>query len=48
MLFDHWAAAHGSYQAYELTPAGTRHHVVPYPYFAGHGAFAPYRYDELG
>lgn len=49
VLFDRWVGAgHTAYLGYELCPGGARFHVVPYPYFAGHGTFEPYRYDQLG
>jgi len=49
VLFDHWAnAAHTAYVGYEQTPGGTRHHVIPYPYYPGHGVFLPYRLNRLG
>ena len=46
LIFDRWAdAAHTSYVAYEQQHPGTVavHHVVPYPYWQGQGAFVPYR-----
>ncbi len=48
VMFDHWAnARHTAYMAYEETPSGCHHHVIPYPYYAGHGHFAPYRLNSL-
>jgi hypothetical protein len=47
VLFDRWAdAAHTSYVAYEESPSGgASHHTIPYPYWRGHGTYAPYRRD---
>jgi hypothetical protein len=47
VMFDAWAdAAHTSYVAYEETPSGgASHHVIPYPYWSGHGSYVPYRRD---
>jgi hypothetical protein len=48
VMFDHWAnSRHTAYMAYEETPGGCRHHVIPYPYYSGHGHFAPYRLNSL-
>jgi hypothetical protein len=45
VLFDRWAnPAHTAYVGYEQSPGVTKHHVIPYPYFSGHGHFAPYRH----
>jgi hypothetical protein len=44
VLFDRWAdASHTAYVGYEQSPGGTKHRVIPYPYFSGHGPFLPYR-----
>ncbi|OIV38665.1 hypothetical protein BIV57_04560 [Mangrovactinospora gilvigrisea] len=49
VLFERWTdESHTSYLAYEQSPGGTKHRVVPYPYFPGHGAFEPYRLNALG
>jgi hypothetical protein len=47
VLFDQWAnSGHTSYLAYEETPSGgASHHDLPYPYWSGHGTYAPYRRD---
>jgi hypothetical protein len=47
VMFDRWAnAAHTSYVVYEETPStGASHHTIPYPYWSGHGTYAPYRRD---
>jgi hypothetical protein len=48
VIFDRWAdSSHSSYLAYEQSPGGTKHRVIPYPYFVGHGSFEPYRLDGL-
>jgi hypothetical protein len=45
VLFDRWAnPQHTAYIGYEQSPGVTKHHVIPYPYFPGHGTFEPYRY----
>jgi hypothetical protein len=45
VMFDAWAnRAHTSYLAYEESPSsGATHHVLPYPYWSGHGTYLPYR-----
>jgi hypothetical protein len=45
VLFDKWAnSAHTSYLGYEESPStGATHHVLPYPYWSGHGTYLPYR-----
>lgn len=45
VLFDQWAnSAHTSYEGYEESPSsGAAHHVLPYPYWSGHGTYLPYR-----
>jgi hypothetical protein len=49
ILFDRWADyAHNSYVGFELCPRGTLHHVIPYPYYGGFGAYEPYRYNNAG
>ncbi|GAA2037202.1 hypothetical protein GCM10009839_43000 [Catenulispora yoronensis] len=49
ILFDRWADyAHSSYVGFELCPQGTLHHVIPYPYYGGFGAYEPYRYNNVG
>jgi hypothetical protein len=49
IVFDRWADyAHNSYVGYELCPQGTRHHVIPYPYYSGLGKYEPYRYNNAG
>ncbi|NUR32336.1 MAG: hypothetical protein HOV83_41900 [Catenulispora sp.] len=49
ILFDRWADyAHNSYVGFELCPQGTLHHVIPYPYYGGFGAYEPYRYNNVG
>jgi hypothetical protein len=47
VLFDSWAdAGHSTYVAYEETPgSGATRHTIPYPYWGGHGTYAPYRRD---
>jgi hypothetical protein len=47
VLFDSWAdAGHTTYVAYEETPnSGATRHTIPYPYWSGHGTYAPYRRD---
>jgi hypothetical protein len=49
VMFEKWAdAAHSSYWAYEQTPGHTKHRVVPYPYFPGHGGpYRPLRYINI-
>lgn len=48
VMFDHWAnSKHTAYMAFEETPRGCHHHVIPYPYYSGHGHFAPYRLNSL-
>jgi hypothetical protein len=50
VIFEKWAdpsSSHRSYWAYEQTPAHTKHRVVPYPYFPGHGRFVPLRYNKI-
>ena len=48
LIFHKWANAERTrYWAYEQQRPGrvATHYVVPYPYWAGHGAFSPYRQD---
>jgi hypothetical protein len=45
VLFDQWAnSTHTSYKGYEESPnSGAVLHVLPYPYWSGHGTYLPYR-----
>lgn len=49
VLFEKWAdRRHTSYWAYEQTPGYTKHRIVPYPYFSGHGGpYLPLRYNRI-
>ena len=49
VLFDKWANdAHTRYWVYEESGSGgAQHHVIPYPYYSGHGTFKPFRYNGL-
>ena len=49
VLFDKWANTdHSRYWVYEESGSGgAQHHVIPYPYYPGHGTFKPFRYNGL-
>jgi hypothetical protein len=49
VLFDKWANdGHTRYWVYEESGSGgAQHHVIPYPYYSGHGTFKPFRYRGL-
>lgn len=49
VLFDKWAnSSHTTYWVYEESgTGGAQHHVIPYPYYPGHGTFRPFRYNGL-
>jgi hypothetical protein len=49
VLFDKWAnSIHTKYWVYEESGSGgAQHHVIPYPYYSGHGTFKPFRYSGL-
>ncbi len=49
VLFDSWANKdHSRYWVYEESGSGgAQHHIIPYPYYSGHGTFKPFRYDGL-
>lgn len=49
VLFDRWAnSSHTKYWVYEESGSGgAQHHVIPYPYYSGHGTFKPFRYHGL-
>jgi hypothetical protein len=50
VLFEKWAdSAHTKYLGYEQSGSGgTRHHVIPYPYFASYTpSLFPYRYNNI-
>ncbi|NNG36973.1 peptidase inhibitor family I36 protein [Nakamurella aerolata] len=52
VLFEKWAdAAQTAYWGYESTPgdpSGAKYRQISYPYFPGHGTFAPFRYNGIG
>ncbi|MFB7279166.1 FG-GAP-like repeat-containing protein [Streptomyces hydrogenans] len=48
VLFEEWATADKtSYWGYEFTPSGVHHRILPYPYYAGKGPFAPVRLKNI-
>jgi len=48
VLFEEWASADkSSYWGYEFTPSGVHHRILPYPYYAGKGPFAPVRLKNI-
>lgn len=48
VIFAGWAnATKTRYWTYEQTPPRVKNRTVPYPYFAGQGTFAPYRYKGI-
>ena len=49
VLFDKWAnSSHTRYWVYEESGSGgAQHHVIPYPYYPGHGTFKAFRYNGL-